>query len=230
MTGAKSTGDIGGVRRTLDHGGHDGSFHKQGHGEGDFRRLPDRFLDQTSQKLGESLLVAPDELGAGVGCVSQFDGGVLKGTAPEARQLEPVLQSCEEGPQRTFRLLGVPFHRRAEELQYDMLPILEDGQDQVVLGRKVLVEAHLGDFGLGNDPVDADCPEAVLVEQPVGGFQDALACFGSLSCASHLLTIQTCLFIVKALASFFIEFTGRVTRWRRFGQRRSVRWRVATWT
>ena len=43
----------------------------------------------------------------------------------------------------------------------------------------MLVEAHLGDPGLGNDPVDADGPDAFLVEQPVGGFQDALAGFRS---------------------------------------------------
>jgi hypothetical protein len=79
----------------------------------------------------------------------------------------------------------MPFHRRAEESHCALFPVLQHGQDQVVLGGEVFVEAHLGDPGLGNDPVDADCPEAVLVEQPVGGFQDALAGLGGFSCASH---------------------------------------------
>ncbi len=80
------TGHIGGVRRTLDHGGHDGSFNKQGHGGGNLRRrLADGFLDQTTQELAEPLLVSPHELGARVSGIGQFDGGILEGAAPEPR-------------------------------------------------------------------------------------------------------------------------------------------------
>ena len=50
---------------------------------------------------------------------------------------------------------------------------------------------------LGDDPVDADRPNPVLVEQPVGCFQDSLAGFGNLSCASHADSIQTCLFLSR---------------------------------
>ncbi len=41
--------------------------------------------------------------------------------------------------------------------------MLEDGQDEVVLGREVGIKRGLGDPGLGDDPVDADGPKALLV-------------------------------------------------------------------
>src|SRR5262249_32203789 len=74
---------------------------------------------------------------------------------------------------------------------------------QVVLGREMVVQAHLGDPGLGDDSVDAYGPDAFLVEQPVGGFQDALPGLRGFSPASHARTIQTCLFTVKPLIGFF---------------------------
>ena len=43
-----------------------------------------------------------------------------------------------------------------------------------------------GTPGLTLDAVDAHGPDAFLVEQPVGGVQDALPGFRSLSCASHV--------------------------------------------
>ena len=50
------TGHIGGVRRALDHGGYDASFHEKRHGRGDLRcRLADRRFDQTTQELDEDI-------------------------------------------------------------------------------------------------------------------------------------------------------------------------------
>ena len=111
--------------------------------------------------------------------VGQFHGSVLECTSPETGTLEPVLEGSEKGPQLVFRPLAVSLQCRPEELQTSLFPILQDGQDQFVLRWKVLVETHLGDFGLGDDPVDADRPNTVLVEQPVGSFQDSLAGFRS---------------------------------------------------
>src|SRR5262245_55214204 len=106
-------GHVGGARVALDHGRYDGPFDQNAHGGRDLRsRRADRLLDQPAQELAEALLVPADELGAGVGGISQFDGGVLEGTAPEPRRLEKVLQGCKEGPQGALRLLAVPLHRR----------------------------------------------------------------------------------------------------------------------
>ena len=69
--------------------------------------------------------------------------------------------------------------------------MLQDGQDEVVLGREVDVERRLGDLGLGDDAVDADGPEALLVEQPVGRLEDALPGFGSGLRPFHARIIQT---------------------------------------
>src|SRR5262249_11810646 len=91
-------------------------------------------------------------------------------------------------------------------------------QDQVILRWEMLVQAHLGDAGLGDDPVDADGPDAFLVEQPVGGFQDAAPRLRRLSFAFHALNIQTCLFIVK---------TPRLTRGKNHGRSDLSAWRWA---
>ena len=42
-----------------------------------------------------------------------------------------------------------------------LLAPLEEGQDEVVLGREVAIERHLRHARLGDDPVDADRPRAV---------------------------------------------------------------------
>ncbi len=54
--------------------------------------------------------------------------------------------------------------------------MLQNGQNQVVLGLEVRVQGHLGDVGLGNDAVDTYGPNTFLVEQPVGCLQDPLPC------------------------------------------------------
>jgi hypothetical protein len=69
----------------------------------------------------------------------------------------------------------------------------------------VLVQAHLGDFGLGDDPVDSHRSDAFLIEQPVGGFEDALPSFRSFSLAAHAISIQTCLFSVKCRDEHFLK-------------------------
>ena len=56
-----------------------------------------------------------------------------------------------------------------------LLAALEEGEDEVVLGREVAIERHLRHARLGDDPVDADRPRAVLAEQLVGGLEHALA-------------------------------------------------------
>ena len=63
--------------------------------------------------------------------------------------------------------------------------MLQDGQDEVILGREVDIERRLGDLGLGNDAVDADGPETLLIEQPVGGLKDALPGVGGGLCPFH---------------------------------------------
>jgi hypothetical protein len=52
--------------------------------------------------------------------------------------------------------------------------LLEVGDDEVVLGGEVAVEAHLGHPGLGDDGVDPHRPEAVPIKEPLRCLQDAL--------------------------------------------------------
>src|SRR5262249_22241087 len=75
-----------------------------------------------------------------------------------------------------------------------------------------VVQAHLGNAGLGDDPVNPDGPDTVLVEQPVGGFQDALPGLRGFSFASHGRTIQTCLFTVKTPTGFFLRWKSAMLR------------------
>jgi hypothetical protein len=50
--------------------------------------------------------------------------------------------------------------------------LLEVGDDEVVLGGEVAIEAHLGHPGLGNDGVDPHRPEPVPIEQAQRRVQD----------------------------------------------------------
>src|SRR5262245_65815155 len=62
------TGDVGGVRRPVDHSGHDGPLHEQGDGRGQRRSaLTGGLLDDAPQQDGEPPLVVPDELRPGMG-------------------------------------------------------------------------------------------------------------------------------------------------------------------
>lgn len=55
---------------------------------------------------------------------------------------------------------------------------LEEGGDEVILGGEVAVEAGFGDAGLVHDQVDADCADALLVEEGAGCGEDSVADLG----------------------------------------------------
>jgi hypothetical protein len=67
----------------------------------------------------------------------------------------------------------------------------------------MVIQAHLGDPSLGDDSVDANGPNAILIKQPISGIQDALTGFRGFSFSSHARSIQTCLFSVKPTGRFF---------------------------
>lgn len=139
------TCDVGGVRLALDHGSYEGSFNKNGDGSRDLcRRFANCFFDELSQKIAEALLVPAGELGARVSRIGPLDGRVLERAAPKPGRLEEVLQGCKESPQWALCLLTVALHRREEEPQNAFFPVFEDGQNQVFLGREMLVQARLG--------------------------------------------------------------------------------------
>ena len=48
------------------------------------------------------------------------------------------------------------------------------GRYQRVLGGKMVVQRALADADLGRDGIDPDRPNALQIEQPVGGFEDPL--------------------------------------------------------
>ena len=123
----------------------------------------------------EHCLVLRGEFGCGVIPVRQLHRGIDEGASAEARRLKPFFQRGEKGRQRLDSRLDSPFDRRGEEAVDSLFPMLEDRQDKVVLGGEVVVQGHLGDFRLRNDPIDSDGADPLGVKQPFGGLHDSLA-------------------------------------------------------
>src|SRR5262249_27517899 len=55
------------------------------------------------------------------------------------------------------------------------LPLLQEREHEVVLGREVVVQRRLGDAGLGHDLVDADGADSPGGEEAMGGLEQTVA-------------------------------------------------------
>ena len=129
--------------------------------------------------------------------IGQFDDRIDEGTTSEAGAFELVLQCSEERFKAIHPFLEVASHPFFKHSIEPLFPVSQDGQNQVVLRGEVVVQSHLGDFRLGDDPVDPHGSGSLGVKQPLGGFDDSLAGLGFGFCLAHDFNIQTCLFIVK---------------------------------
>src|SRR5258706_7242302 len=140
---------------------------------------------------GEALLLELHrDAGRGVLAVAELGDRVDVGTAAEAAFGEQALEAVEVGEdllaRRRVRKRNVPAERR------------EIRRDQLVLGRVIVVERPLADAGLGGDGVDADRADALLVEQLVGGGEDACRVRRGLMHRSVYFTLDS---IVRAAGS-----------------------------
>src|SRR5260221_1426016 len=141
---------------------------------------------------GEALLLELHrDAGRGVLAVAELGDRVDVGTAAEATFGEQPLEPVEVGED----LLARRRVRRRDVLEARR----EIRGDQLVLGRVVVVERPLADAGLGGDPVDADRADALLVEQLVGGGEDACRVRRGLMHRSVYFTLDS---IVRAAGSW----------------------------
>ena len=53
----------------------------------------------------------------------------------------------------------------------ELILLLDIGEDQIILGREVVVEGRLGDIGFRDDAVDAHRADALGIKQPRRGIQ-----------------------------------------------------------
>ena len=96
-------------------------------------------------------------------------GGVDERAAPVAVAPAGRAEGVEE-PDQLVRGIGSGGLGGGVQLPGpDSVDLVEVGEDELVLGREVLVEGRLGHAGLGDDQVHADRPDAPGVEEPEGG-------------------------------------------------------------
>jgi hypothetical protein len=183
-------GDAGGrVLRSEDARGDEGSVHQQEElgGQG-VRRAQVGFAAERGEALEDLALVVEGDLVGGVGGVGKLGHRPLESAshAGGARGLAP------QGPERAQQLragIGGGRHLLVEPVPEAPVGALEVGHDQVVLRGEVSIESHLGDTRLGDDPVDPDRVDAVLVEEAGGGLEDPLARIVLSPSSSHRLTL-----------------------------------------
>jgi len=105
---------------------------------------------------------------------ARLRGRIDEGAAAEIVLREPFAQRVRDGDQ------PLPAHEPGLDGGHEprrpvrVAPV-EEGGDQVVFRWEMAVQRHLGDAGLGDDPVDAGGTKAVAVEQALGCVEDAVA-------------------------------------------------------
>ena len=106
------------------------------------------------------------------GAGGRLGGRVDEGAAAVAVAPAGGCQGIEQAHELLGRVLAGGFGGGMQLPGPDAVDLLQVGQDEVVLGRKVLVERGFRDAGLGDDRVDAGGPETLRVEEPEGRGQD----------------------------------------------------------
>ena len=102
-------------------------------------------------------------------------GGVEERAAPVAVAPAGGAEGVEQADQLVGRLGPGGGGGVVQLAAPDAVDPVEVGEHEVVLRREPLVEGRLGHARLGDDPVDPDGPDAVGVEEPERGVEDALA-------------------------------------------------------
>ena len=109
------------------------------------------------------------------GARHRLGGRVDEGAAAVAVAAAGGAQRVEEADQLVGRVGAGGLGGVVQLPAPDAVDLVEVGDDEVVLGRELLVEGRLGHARLGDDPVDADRPDAAGVEEPERGVEDAVA-------------------------------------------------------
>ena len=99
---------------------------------------------------------------------------LMNGAAPEAGFGHPRREELEDGEELLAGLVVGCLDRRIEEPVPVVESTIQVGRDQRVLRTEVLVEAGLRHPRLGQDPIDADRADALGVEEPIGGGEQAV--------------------------------------------------------
>ena len=122
--------------------------------------------------------VVPDIAGATIGA-----DGLARIKAADASKLPVLAAGSRIGPcvgnVGKFICVGLNYADHAAESGMQVPPepvlFLDIGEDEFFLRWKVIVEGRLGYPGLGDDAIDADRVDAVLVKKTGRGFEQALA-------------------------------------------------------
>lgn len=165
----------GGNGRTLPQSGDNGPVHQQDESSRErLRILMAVFGEQTRYVRGHVLLVVCGDPVCGTAGVGGLDHGVDERASTEVGAREALRQSAEY-IQRFSTESG---HSLGQPGSPGLIASLEYGYDQFVLAREVPIEGSTADTGLGQDPFNANGPNALGVEEVFGGVEEALACVG----------------------------------------------------
>src|SRR5690606_26864534 len=97
--------------------------------------------------------------------VAKFTGSVDECASVELWPVTPCLDRMDIGNQRVLARFNAGRDFGLEPGSVTFVPSAERRQYQIVLGREVLVERHLGDARLGQDSIDAGAVKALNREK-----------------------------------------------------------------
>src|SRR3984893_3942899 len=100
---------------------------------------------------------------------------VEKRAAPVSRFRGAFCHGANHGPKLLARAGRMLRHNAIEPTPVVFIALLEACRDELVLGAKTAVQAHLGHAGFGDHQIDTHGPRTLLIKEPVGSVEDALA-------------------------------------------------------
>lgn len=118
--------------------------------------------------------VACGELMGGMLGRGELCAGIDKGAAREALLMEPLAEGIEEDEKPVVGGAGKRCDALLEPGHPLLVPALQHGEHEVLLGGKVLIEGHLGHTGDFDHPVNPCGMNAALIEEPKSGIQNSL--------------------------------------------------------
>ena len=137
----------------------------------DLRFVHIQFSDEPGQVIPDRDMMRPNNVRYAWFCRAQFTVGVDERAAPEVRLVEPGPQPVEDREHLALRCDPVLGHISGEPTPPAAVPAPQVFLDELLFGRKALVEALELDPGDRPQLVDADGLDAALVEQLLGGVQ-----------------------------------------------------------
>ena len=124
------------------------------------------FRDDVGQHFVKPCFVFCRELRGRMIGVGEFHRGVDEGAASEAGALEPILERRKERFKPSHALFHVALHPLLEHSAELLFPVLQGGQNQVVLRGKMVVQRHLRHARFGNHKTRMSVADFTVVEAP----------------------------------------------------------------